>query len=232
MGGQNVRFDPLKINWIGSTSHEVSVVLVRSDAGINSIKDATEREVVVAAIATGTDGVTFPLALNNLLGTKFRPVMGYKSGGEMTLAMLRGETQGRGSWSWASFKQENFDLLKTGAVKVLVQMSTAKAPELPDVPLVTELVMGEQNKQILDILLAGQTMAWPIFAPAETPPGRVKLLRSAYLEMLRNAETLAEAKRIGIDVDPIPGEEIQAMLARVYASPAEVVTKARQLAGR
>jgi tripartite-type tricarboxylate transporter receptor subunit TctC len=158
--------------------------------------------------------------------------MGYKSGGEMTLAMLRGETQGRGSWSWASFKQENFDLLKTGAVKVLVQMSTAKAPELPDVPLVTELVMGEQNKQILDILLAGQTMAWPIFAPAETPPGRVKLLRSAYLEMLRNAETLAEAKRIGIDVDPIPGEEIQAMLARVYASPAEVVTKARQLAGR
>lgn len=232
MGGQNVRFDPLKINWIGSTSHEVSVVLVRSDAGINSIKDATEREVVVAAIATGTDGVTFPLALNNLLGTKFRPVMGYKSGGEMTLAMLRGETQGRGSWSWASFKQENFDLLRTGAVKVLVQMSTAKAPELPDVPLVTELVKGEQNKQILDILLAGQTMAWPIFAPAETPSSRVKLLRSAYLEMLRDAETLAEAKRIGIDVDPIPGEDIQAMLARVYASPAEVVMKARQLAGR
>ena len=101
MGGKNVRFDPLKINWIGSTSREVSVVLVRSDTGISSIKDATEREVVLAAIAIGTDGVTFPLALNNLLGTKFRPVMGYKSGGEMTLAMLRGETHGRGSWSWA-----------------------------------------------------------------------------------------------------------------------------------
>jgi tripartite-type tricarboxylate transporter receptor subunit TctC len=232
MGGQNVRFDPLKINWIGSTSREVSVVLVRSDAGINSIKDATEREVVVAAIAAGTDGVTFPLALNNLLGTKFRPVMGYKSGGEMTLAMLRGETQGRGSWSWASFKQENFDLLRTGAVKVLVQMSAAKAPELPDVPLVTELVKGEQEKQMLDILLAGQAMAWPVFAPAETPSNHVKILRSAYLEMLRDAETLAEAKRIGIDVDPVPGEEIQAMLARVYATPTDVVKKARQLAGR
>jgi tripartite-type tricarboxylate transporter receptor subunit TctC len=232
MGGQNVRFDPLKINWIGSTSREVSVVLVRSDAGINSIKDATEREVVVAAIAAGTDGVTFPLALNNLLGTKFRPVMGYKSGGEMTLAMLRGETQGRGSWSWASFKQENFDLLRTGAVKVLVQMSAAKAPELPDVPLVTELVKGEQEKQMLDILLAGQAMAWPVFAPAETPSNHMKILRSPYLEMLRDAETLAEAKRIGIDVDPVPGEEIQAMLARVYATPTDVVKKARQLAGR
>lgn len=232
MGGPNVRFDPLKINWIGSTSREVSVVLVRSDAGINSIRDATEREVVVAAISVGTDGVTFPLALNNLLGTKFRPVMGYKSGGEMTLAMLRGETQGRGSWSWASFKQENFDLLKTGAVKVLVQMSTTKAPELPDVPLVTDLVKGEQEQQILAILLAGQAMAWPLFAPAETPSDRVKLLRSAYLEMLRDNETLSEARRVGIDVDPVPGEEIQAMLTRLYATPADVVMKARQLAGR
>jgi len=232
MGGKNVRFDPLKINWIGSTSREVSVVLVRSDTGISSIKDATEREVVLAAIAIGTDGVTFPLALNNLLGTKFRPVMGYKSGGEMTLAMLRGETHGRGSWSWASFKQENFDLLKSGAVKPLVQMSTVKAPELPDVPLVTELVKGGEEQQILSILLAGQAMAWPIFAPAETPHDRVKLLRSAYLEMLRDAQTLSEAKRMGIDVDPVPGEEIQAMLVRVYATPMDVVTKARQLAGR
>jgi len=232
MGGPNVRFDPLKINWIGSTSREVSVVLVRSDSGIKSIKDAMDREVVVAAIATGTDGVTFPLALNNLLGAKFRPVMGYKSGGEMTLAMLRGETQGRGSWSWASFKQENFDLLKTGAVTILVQMATKKAPELPDVPLVTDLVTGHDERQILEILLAGQAMAWPIFAPAETPAERVKLLRSAYLEMLRDPESLAEAKKVGVDVDPVPGEEIQSMLTRLYATPKEVVMKARQLAGR
>jgi tripartite-type tricarboxylate transporter receptor subunit TctC len=85
---------------------------------------------------------------------------------------------------------------------------------------------------MLSILLAGQAMAWPIFAPAETPPDRVKLLRSAYLEMLRDVETLSEAKRIGIDVDPVPGEEIQAMLKRLYATPMDVVMKARQLAGR
>jgi tripartite-type tricarboxylate transporter receptor subunit TctC len=158
--------------------------------------------------------------------------MGYKSGGEMTLAMLRGETQGRGSWSWASFKQENFDLLKTGAVTILVQMATKKAPELPDAPLVTDLVTGQEERQILEILLAGQAMAWPIFAPAETPAERVKLLRSAYLEMLRDPDTLAEAKRVGVDIDPVPGEEIQAMLTRLYATPKEVVAKARQLAGR
>lgn len=232
MGGPNVRFDPLKINWIGSTSREVSVVVVRSDSGVKSIKDAIEREVVVAAIATGTDGVTFPLALNNLLGARFRPVMGYKSGGEMTLAMLRGETMGRGSWSWASFKQESFDLLKSGSVNILVQMALQKAPELPDVPLVTDLVTGQEERQILEILLAGQAMAWPLFAPAETPVERIKLLRAAYLEMLRDADTLAEARKVGVDVDPVPGEEIQSMLARLYATPKDVVMKARQLAGR
>src|SRR5690606_27479536 len=116
------------------TSREVSVVLVRSDTGVRTIKDATEREIVVSAIATGTDGVTFPLALNNMLGTKFRPVMGYKSGAEMSLAMLRGETQGRGSYSWGSLKQEHSDLLKQGAFNILVQMSATKAPELADVP--------------------------------------------------------------------------------------------------
>ena len=232
MGGQNVRFDPLKVNWIGSSSREVSVVLVRTDSGINSIKDATEREVLVAAISVGTDGVTFPLALNNLLGTKFRPIMGYKSGGDMTLAMLRGETQGRGSWSWASFKQENYDLLKSGSVKILVQMSTVKAPELPDVPLVTDLVQGRENQQILAILLAGQAMAWPLFAPAETSQDRVRVVRRAYIDMFKDSEVVSEARRVGIDVDPVPGEEIQLMLKQIYATPEPIVKKARELAGR
>ena len=232
MGGQNVRFDPLKVNWIGSSSREVSIILVRADSGINSIQDATEREVLVAAISVGTDGVTFPLTLNNLLGTKFRPIMGYKSGGDMTLAMLRGETQGRGSWSWASFKQENFDLLKNAEVKILVQMAHAKASELIDVPLVTDIVQGEENKQILAILLAGQGMAWPIFAPAETPQERVQLIRRTYLDMLRDSDVNAEAKRIGIDVEPVSGEEIQTMLKKIYNTPPDIVSKARALSGR
>lgn len=232
MGGQNVRFDPLKVNWIGSSSREVSVVLVRTDSGINSIKDATEREVLVAAISVGTDGVTFPLALNNLLGTKFRPIMGYKSGGDMTLAMLRGETQGRGSWSWASFKQESYDLLKSGSVKILVQMSTVKAPELPDVPLVTDLVQGRENQQILSILLAGQAMAWPLFAPAETAQDRVQVIRRGYSDMFKDSDVASEARRAGIDIDPVSGEEIQSMLKEIYATPEPIVKKARELAGR
>jgi tripartite-type tricarboxylate transporter receptor subunit TctC len=106
LGGQAVRFDPLTLNWIGSTSNEVSVIAVRSDTGLKTIEDAQKRETVLAATAPGTDGVTYPTTLNNLLGTRFKTIIGYRSGAEMTLAVERKEVEGRGSWSWASFRND------------------------------------------------------------------------------------------------------------------------------
>ena len=81
IGGQGVRFEPLKLHWIGSTSQEVSVIAVRADTGVKTLDDAKAREVVLAA--SGGDGVTFPNALNKLLGTRFRSLSGYRSSAEM-----------------------------------------------------------------------------------------------------------------------------------------------------
>ena len=123
LGGQGVRFEPLALNWIGSTSQEVSVIAVRSDTGVKTLDDVKTREVVVAGPAPGTDGVTFPTTLNNLLGTKFKIVTGYRSGAEMTLAVERKEVDGRGSWSWASFRNDGMAMLKRGELTLLVQMA-------------------------------------------------------------------------------------------------------------
>lgn len=232
LGGQGVRFDPLALNWIGSTSPEVSVIAVRSDTGVKSLEDVKRREVVVAGPAPGTDGVTFPTTLNNLLGTRFRIVTGYRSGAEMTLAVERKEVDGRGSWSWASFRNDGMAMLKRGELVLLVQMATVKSADIPQVPLVMDFARTAEQRQILELLLAGQAMAWPIFAPPEVPPERVAALRQAYLAMLKDAETLADAKRLGIDVEPVPGTAILDMLRRVYATPAAVVEQVRVLAGR
>jgi tripartite-type tricarboxylate transporter receptor subunit TctC len=232
LGGQGVRFEPLALNWIGSTSQEVSVIAVRSDTGVKSLDDAKTREVAVAGPAPGTDGVTFPTTLNNLLGTKFKVVTGYRSGAEMTLAVERKEVDGRGSWSWASFRNDGMTMLKRGELNILVQMATAKSPDIPQVPLVMEYARTDEQRQVLELLLAGQAMAWPVFAPAEVPAERVALLRQSYLAMLKDPETLADAKRLGVDVDPVPGEAINAMLKRIYATPPAVVERVRDLAGR
>ncbi len=230
LGGAGVRFEPLKLHWIGSTSQEVSVIAVRADTGVKTLADATKREIVVAA--SGADAVIFPNTLNQLLGTKFRVITGYRSGAEMVLAVERKEVDGRGSWSWSSFRVDGMPMVKRGELSMLVQMGTSKVPEIPQVPLVMDLAKDAEQRQVMEVLLAAQAMAWPMFAPVEVPTERVALLRQAYLAMLQDPEALADAQKTSIDIEPVPGTAINAMLARVYATPTSVIAQARELVGR
>ncbi len=230
IGGQGIRFEPRTLNWIGSSSQEVSVIAVRTDTGVKTIDDARKREIVVAA--SGADAVIIPHTLNQLLGTKFRVITGYRSGAEMVLAIERKEVDGRGSWSWSAFRSDGMPMVKRGELAMLVQMGTAKVPEIAQVPLVMDLARDNEQRQILDVLMAAQAMAWPLFAPAVVPADRVALLRRAYLAMLRDPAALADARKTGLEVDPVEGAAINAMLDRVYATPAAVLEKARELVGR
>ena len=230
LGGQGVRFDPLKLNWIGSTSQEVSLIAVRADTGVKTLDDAKKRELAMAG--SGADATTFPNTLNHLLGTRFRVITGYRSGAEMNLAIERKEVDGRGSWSWSAFRNDGMPMVKRGELVMLVQMGTAKVPDLPQVPLVMDLAKTAEQRQILELLLAAQAMAWPLFAPAEAPAERVALLRRAYLDMLKDKDALADAHKTGIEVEPVPGTDIQEMLKRVYMTSPDVVTKGRELSGR
>lgn len=232
LGGQGVRFEPVKLNWIGSTSREVSVLAVRADTGLKILDDAKKRETVLAGPGLGTDGVTFPTALNNLLGTKFKVVTGYRSGAEMTLAVERREVEGRGSWSWSAFRNDGMPMLRRGELVLLVQMATVRSPEIPGAPLVMDFASNPEQRQILELILAGQDMAWPLFAPPNLPVELVEALRRAYLATLKDPETIADARRLGVDIDPVPGEAIAAMLARIYATPPALVERVRELAGR
>ncbi|MFN3888783.1 MAG: Bug family tripartite tricarboxylate transporter substrate binding protein [Beijerinckiaceae bacterium] len=232
LGGEQTRFDPLKLKWIGSTSPEVSVIAVRSETGVRTLDDLRTREVAVAGPAPGTDGVTYPNTLNNLLGTRFRIVTGYRSGPEMVMAVERREVEGRGSWSWASFRTEGAAMMKAGELQLLVQMSLRKSPELPNVPLVMEYAKTEEQRQILRVILTGQEMAWPLVAPAETPKERVDLLRRTFMAMLADDEAKAEAKKLGVDLEPISGAEIEKLLEGVYATPPAIIERVRELSGR
>jgi tripartite-type tricarboxylate transporter receptor subunit TctC len=232
LGGKGVRYDPLKINWLGSTSSEVSVIAVRADTGIKTLDDVKTRETFMASSGIGTDGHTFPNVLNNMLGTKFKIVLGYNSGKEMALAMERKEVEGRGSWSWSSFKREALPRLKSGEYLLLVQMGVRKSPELPNVPLVMDLAKTDEQKQMLELLLAGQGMAWPYFVAPDVPADRVAALRKAFMAVCEDKEALAEADKLQIDIDPVSGDEMNQTLKRLYSLPKPIVGKVRELAGR
>jgi hypothetical protein len=230
IGGQGIRFEPRALHWIGSSSQEVSVIAVRADAGVKTLDDARTREVVLAA--SGGDGVTFPNAMNKLFGTRFRTLSGYRSSAEMALSIERKETDGRGSWSWSAFRNDGMAMFKRGELILLVQMGFVAIPEISKVPLVMDLARDDEQRQILGVVLAAQAMAWPMFAPAEVPTERVALLRRAYLAIFKDTDALADARKTGIEIDPVEGPAINAMLDRVYATPPAVLEKARELVGR
>jgi tripartite-type tricarboxylate transporter receptor subunit TctC len=227
LGNQNARFDPLKFNWIGNANIENSVCIVWHTAPAKSIDDIFVKEVIVGGANTAAQEVMFPRAFNKLLGTKFKIVTGYPGSTELLLAMERGEVQGFCGIGWTFVKLRKGDWLKEKKINILFQMALKKHPEIPDVPAILDYAKRPQDRQVLELLFAPQDMGRPFFAPPGIPDERVRVLRSAFLQTLKDAAFLEEAEKQGIEVQPVSGEDIQALLERVYATSKEVVERAK-----
>jgi tripartite-type tricarboxylate transporter receptor subunit TctC len=186
LGVENANYDPAKLNWIGSTAREVSVGAVwTASSDIRTIQDAMAEELVVGSSGIGNDTGGFPKVLNYFLGTKFRPVHGYKSGSEIILAMQRGEVQGRVGWSWGSVKSsKTADWVKDKKIALLVQMGLDKAPDLPDVPLALDLAKTPEDREAMELIFAATTIGWPSIMPPGVPAERVAAVRAAYNQTL------------------------------------------------
>lgn len=227
LGIKGADFNPLEFNWIGSTASEVSAGVVWNAPEIKSIQDAMQNEVLIGSSGVGNDTGAFPRVVNYFLGTKLRPIHGYISGTDIILAMERGEVKGRFGWSWGSVKSREPKRLKDGTIKVLLQMGIKKAPDL-DAPLVLDLAKNEQDRKAMEVIFAQVTIGWPSLLPPKVPADMVKAYRDAYKATMKDPKFVKGAKDRRLDLDPLSGEEIQSIIANIYASPPEVVTLARK----
>jgi len=215
-----------KFNWLGSTNDEVSICAARRESGITKFDQVFERELVVGSTGGSGDDDQLPRLVNGVLGTKFRMVRGFPGGNEIKLAMLRGEVSGRCGWSWSSVKATEADWLRERSISILVQLSLRRHPDLLDTPLITDYAKTDEERQIFTVAFARQVMAWPFAAPPGTPVERVAALRRAFDETLRDPEYLVEAKRLSLEITPVPGERIQSLIADIYrTTSAEVSAK-------
>lgn len=226
---EEAKYDPRRFNAIGSTSVEVACGVAWHTSGITKFGDLQARELVVGATGPTTGSAFFPIALRHLTGAKFKIIYGYPGGNEVTAAMEKGEVQGRFGWSWGSIKSRSQSWLDEKKITILVQMALAKAPDLPDVPLITEFARDERDRQALEILLAPQAIAWPLIAPPDLPAERVATLRRAFDATTKDAAFVAEATKAGIEVEPVSGEAIQAIVARLGTFDRAVVDHALAL---
>ena len=232
LGVKGVMFDSTKLNWIGNLDSAASLCVAWHTSPIRKIEDLLQREMVVGGTGPGSTTVTLPTALQRVLGYKFKIVPGYPGGSDITLALERGEVEGRCAWSYASLKGTQADYLRNGKIRVLTVATLKRIAELPDVPAVAELARTEEQRQILELILASQTLARPYVAPPAVPADRLAALRAAFDATVKDAKFLEEAKRQNLELDPMTWQEMTAAIGRLYATPKPVVEAAKKAMSR
>ncbi|HEY7384189.1 MAG TPA: tripartite tricarboxylate transporter substrate-binding protein [Beijerinckiaceae bacterium] len=224
----HARFDPLKLNWIGSVNSDTSVAIATKKSGVKSWQDLKNRELIVAGTGIGTESVVAPYVLRNVLGLKFKVIAGYPGGSEMNLAMQRGEVDGRGTYSWTSLKPQYNQFIRDEGMVILYQMGLKKHPDLKDVPLVIDLAENDEQKKLLELQFTAFELGRPLFVAEGVPADRVNALRRAFDKAMEDKELLADVEKQQLEVNPSSGEEMQDILKRVYATPKDLVAKLQE----
>ena len=225
-----IRFDPRRFVWIGSAASEVGVVAATDKSGVKSIEEVFTRKMLVGGSGPSSGNVVFPTIANGLLGTKFDIVRGYKGSEEIALAMERGEVDGVMSWNWSSIKAARMDWVKDGKIRIILQLALAGHPELAGVPLITDLAKTDEQRAALGLVFASQNMARPYVLPPGTPPQIAAVWRKAFSDTLADPAYLQDLQKLNLDaVGPMSGAEVDALIARLYATPEGVLSKVNGL---
>ena len=221
-----VRFDPVRINWLGSTNRETQVMYVWHTAPAQVLEDTRGTQIVMGAQAPGSTQFDYPVLANNLFGFKFKVVTGYESTPKIHLAMESGEVHGTIA-NWSTLKALNPNWVPEKKIRILAQWALKKNPELGEVPLFLDLATTDGERAALKLMLARLEYGRPFFLPPNVPAARVAALRQAFDATVRDAAYLAEADKLKIDVDPLSGGEVAALVEQVSHTPAETVARVR-----
>ena len=227
IGRSHAQFDSRKFSWIGSGTNEVSTCVTWHASAVKTWADALTKPFTVGGEGSGSDPDVFATIMRNVFGVKLRLVSGYPGTAELTLAIERGEIDGRCGWSYSSLLQQHPDWVAKKQVNILVQLALTRSPELPDVPLITDFATTDRQRQILRLVFSRQAMARPFLAPPGVPPERKQALRAAFDETMRDPAFLAEAKQHGLEVNPVSGADIDKLIEELYQTPADIIAEVR-----
>jgi tripartite-type tricarboxylate transporter receptor subunit TctC len=236
IGAKEVQFDWAKFVWIGSPEQTQRIIYIRSDArlkNVDDLRDAAEGP-RCGATALGTVGHYFPRLVEEALGVKFNLVIGYPGAAEIDLAIQKGEVQCRaGSLEGYFGSEPSKSWAKSGFTHVLVNGGAKRDPRVADVPTLHELMdqrkASEGIRRLATVLLSPDQIGRPLATTPGTPPERVKILRDAFKKALDDPELVAEAKTRGWDLEPVSGEELEAIAKRVVLQPPDVIERMKKV---
>jgi tripartite-type tricarboxylate transporter receptor subunit TctC len=227
IGDSKVQDDPTQLIYVGSANNERLLCVMRTDAPAQTFKDALTIETRLAASAEGGSSRDFPALLVNILGAKFKIVAGYPGSREMMLAIEQGEVHGECGLGWSSVQTAHPDWIPSGKVRVLVQESMEGHPEVNKLgaPLAVDFARTAEERQILEVMYSQEVFGRPYVVPPGVPADRVAALRAAFVATLTDKETLADAARMRLEVEAIPGQTVQDLIAKIYKTPPAIIAR-------
>ena len=228
IGAQGVRYHVADFSWVGRITTAVDLTITWHTSKVRTIEDAKAIAVPIAAGPAGGIAYQLPVLLNGVVGTKFKVVPGYNGVVPMQLAMERGETDGAFA-EWSALQTVHPDWLRDKQVNLLVQYALQREPDMADVPTAVELGATEADRQLLTVATAGASIGRTLMAPPHVPPDVLKMLRDGFFEAMQDPDLMAEAKTLKLDLAPLRGEALQALIGKLVATPPAVLTRAKTI---
>ena len=222
-GNTKAHFDAVKFRWIGGPVNAATIAVAwTASSAVRNPTTCWTKELIVRLDRRSRHE---PTPLRNVVGF-YKVTLGYPGGAELDLAMVRGETQGRASMTWSALQQRNPEWISDKKIAVLYQMGVAKSTQIPaDVPLILDFAKTPEDRAVLELKFATNSMGYPIFAPPGIPQDRLAALRKALADALDDPVTRADAAKLRIDIEPMTGAAIETVVNKAHASPPAVIAR-------
>lgn len=230
LGTAGARFRTSAFNWIGRVNSLVNVIFMSRGSPVATIADAKTREATLAGTGAGSAVSIYPTVLNNVVGTKFKLIMGYRGSAEAMLAVERGEAEGHCT-GWDTLKSTHPDWIANGSARVIAQFALKRHADLPDIPTAVELASSPDEKRMLAAVVNASEIGSSFFTTPETPADRVDALRRAFDETMVDPEFIADLRQLNVGLSPMRGVEAQALVADAGALAPELADRLRPLYG-
>ncbi len=229
LGTQGVRFKTAELNWIGRVDSLVNMVFLWHTSKVKTFADAQKFESTLSGTGVGSTVSVYPLVTNNVLGTKFKLIMGYKGSNEAQLAVERGEVEGH-STSWTAVKVAHPDWYPE-KISIVVQYALKRHPELPKVPTAVELARNDEERAILSAVMNATEVGTAFMTTPGVPADRLAALRRAFDAMTKDPEYLEDAKKLKLTLGPMTGEELQKLVGEVSNLTPALLEKVKAVYG-
>jgi tripartite-type tricarboxylate transporter receptor subunit TctC len=225
-GDAAASYDPGKFTWIGNMDESIATCTVSASSGITSVEQLFTREAVFGATGSAAPTSKFAYALINFLGAKIKVVQGYKGSNDLRIALNRGEIEGACGPSHSTLKTQWKDDIDSGRIRALVQFGLKKLPDLKDAAHIYDYAKSSEDREIFDVAFGPHVLGRPVIAPPGVPADRANALRAAFMRTMQDAELVAETGKLGLEVRPSSGAEVEALVARFASFPKSVIERA------